>query len=87
MAKKFGISREMADAYSAQSHVKAAAAIDGGLFKDEIIPVEVEEVFVANDKRQTKKSIIDTDEGVRRDTTTEGLSKLRPAFGSIRPTA
>lgn len=82
VAKKFSISREMADAYSAQSHVKAAAAIDGGLFKDEIIPVEVEEVFVANDKRQTKKCIIDTDEGVRRDTTTEGLAKLRPAFAN-----
>ncbi len=82
VAKKFGISREMADAYSAQSHVKAAAAIDGGLFKDEIVPVEVEEVFVANDKRQTKKFTVDTDEGVRRDTTTEGLSKLRPAFAN-----
>ena len=82
VAKKFGISREMADAYSAQSHVKAAAAIDGGLFKDEIVPVEVEEVFVTNDKRQTKKFTVDTDEGVRRDTTTEGLSKLRPAFAN-----
>ena len=82
VAKKFGISREMADEYSARSHAKAAAAIDGGLFKSEIIPVEVEEVFVANDKRQSKKSIIDTDEGVRRDTSTEGLSKLRPAFAN-----
>lgn len=82
VAKKFGISREMADAYSARSHAKAAAAIDGGLFKSEIVPVEVEEVFVANDKRQSKKSIIDTDEGVRRETTAEGLSKLRPAFAN-----
>ncbi len=82
VAKKFGISREMADEYSARSHAKAAAAIDGGLFKSEIVSVEVEEVFVANDKRQTKKSIIDTDEGVRRETSTEGLSKLRPAFAN-----
>jgi acetyl-CoA acyltransferase len=82
VAKKFGISREMADAYSARSHAKAAAAIDSGLFKDEIIPVEVEEVFVANDKRQTKKFTVDTDEGVRRDTSTEGLAKLRPAFAN-----
>ena len=76
VAKKFNISREQADAFSTQSHAKAAAAIDGGLFTDEIVPVEVEEVFVANDKRQSKKFIIDTDEGVRRDTTTEGLAKL-----------
>lgn len=82
VAKKFGISREMADAYSARSHAKAAAAIDAGLFKDEIVPVQVEEVFVANDKRQSKKFVIDTDEGVRRETTTEGLSKLRPAFAN-----
>ena len=82
VAKKFGISREMADEYSARSHAKAAAAIDGGLFSDEIVPVEVEEVFVANDKRQTSKSIIKTDEGVRRDTTAAGLSKLRPAFAN-----
>ncbi len=82
VAKKFGISREQADGYSARSHAKAAAAIDGGLFSDEIVPVEVEEVFVANDKRQSKKFIVDTDEGVRRDTTAEGLSKLRPAFAN-----
>ncbi|MBL7818064.1 MAG: thiolase family protein [Saprospiraceae bacterium] len=82
VAKKFGISRDMADAYSARSHAKAAAAIDVGLFKDEIVPVEVEEVFVANDKRQSKKFVIDTDEGVRRETTTEGLGKLRPAFAN-----
>lgn len=80
VAKKFGITREMADAYSARSHAKAAAAIDGGLFASEIVPVEVEEVFVANDKRQTKKSIVSIDEGVRRETTAEGLAKLRPAF-------
>ena len=82
VAKKFGISREQADEFSTLSHVKAAAAIDGGLFKSEIIPVEVEEVFVANDKRQTKKFTIDTDEGVRRETSTEGLAKLRPAFAN-----
>ena len=82
VAKKFGISREQADAYSARSHAKAAAAIDGGLFSDEIVPVEVEEIFVANDKRQSKKFTVDTDEGVRRDTTAEGLSKLRPAFAN-----
>ncbi len=80
VAKKFNISRQQADEYSAKSHAKAAAAIDAGKFKSEIVPVSVEEVFVANDKRTTKTSVVDTDEGVRRDTTTEGLLKLRPAF-------
>ncbi len=80
VAKKFNISRQQADEYSAKSHAKAAAAIDAGKFKSEIVPVTVEEVFVANDKRTTKTSVVDTDEGVRRDTTTEGLLKLRPAF-------
>ena len=80
VAKKFNISRQQADEYSAKSHAKAAAAIDAGKFKSEIVPISVEEIFVANDKRTTKTSVVDTDEGVRRDTTTEGLLKLRPAF-------
>ena len=82
VAKKFNISREQADTFSANSHVKAAAAIDSGKFKSEIVPVSVEEVWVQNDKRQSKSSIVDTDEGVRRETTVEGLGKLRPAFAA-----
>jgi acetyl-CoA acyltransferase len=82
VAKKFNISREKADIYSYNSHVKAAAAIDAGRFKDEIIPVTVEEVFVSDDKKQSKKFIVDTDEGVRRETTAEGLNKLRAAFAN-----
>ncbi len=82
VAKKFNISREKADMYSYNSHVKAAAAIDAGRFKDEIIPVTVEEVFVSDDKKQSKKFIVDTDEGVRRETTAEGLGKLRAAFAN-----
>jgi acetyl-CoA acyltransferase len=82
VAKKFNISREKADQYSYNSHVKAAAAIDAGRFKDEIIPVTVEEVFVSDDKKQSKKFIVDTDEGVRRETTAEGLGKLRAAFAN-----
>jgi acetyl-CoA acyltransferase len=82
VAKKFNISREKADMYSYNSHVKAAAAIDAGRFKDEIVPVTVEEVFVSDDKKQSKKFIVDTDEGVRRETTAEGLGKLRAAFAN-----
>jgi acetyl-CoA acyltransferase len=80
VAKKYGISREAADAFSVRSHVNAGAAIDGGKFKDEIIPIKVPEVWVENDKRQSRENIVDTDEGVRRDTSLEGLGKLRPAF-------
>jgi acetyl-CoA acyltransferase len=82
VAKKFNISREKADIYSYNSHVKAAAAIDAGRFKDEIVPVTVEEVWVSDDKKQSKKFIVDTDEGVRRETTAEGLNKLRSAFAN-----
>ena len=80
VAEKYGISREAADQFSFESHQKAAAAIDSGAFKDQILPVTVEEVFVADGKRKTKSHTVDTDEGVRRDTTVEGLSKLRAVF-------
>jgi acetyl-CoA acyltransferase len=80
VAKKFNISREQADLFAANSHVKAAAAIDAGKFNDEIVPVKVEEVWVENDKRQSKSVTVAMDEGVRRETTAEGLAKLRPAF-------
>ncbi|MFN0214656.1 MAG: thiolase family protein [Saprospiraceae bacterium] len=80
VAQKWEISRESADEFSVNSHKKAAAAIDGGKFKDEIVPVKVTEVWIENDKRQERLSVVDTDEGVRRDTTAEGLAKLRPAF-------
>jgi acetyl-CoA acyltransferase len=82
VAQKFNISREMADTFAYNSHVKAAAAIDAGRFADEIVPVEVEEIWVENDKRKSSKSIIKVDEGVRRETTVEGLGKLRSAFAN-----
>jgi acetyl-CoA acyltransferase len=82
VAKKFNISREQADLFAANSHVKAAAAIDAGKFNDEIVPVKVEEVWVENDKRQSKSVTVAMDEGVRRETTAEGLAKLRPAFAA-----
>jgi len=80
VAEKYNISREASDQFSLESHTKAANAIDKGHFKDEIVPVTVEEVFVENGKRVSKSHVVDTDEGVRRDTTLEALSKLRPAF-------
>ncbi|MBI5915355.1 MAG: thiolase family protein [Bacteroidetes bacterium] len=80
VAAKFGISREAADAFSVRSHQKAAKAISEGKFKGEIVPVQVKEVFVENDKRKEMDFVMDTDEGVRADTSMEGLARLRPAF-------
>ena len=80
VAAKYNITREAADKFSYESHQKGAAAIDNGYFKDEIVPIEVEEVFVANNTRTTTTHTVAQDEGVRRDTTPEGLAKLRPAF-------
>ncbi|MFN8303430.1 MAG: thiolase family protein [Saprospiraceae bacterium] len=82
VAKKFNISREAADAFSVRSHQRAAAAIDAGKFKGEILPIEVPEVWVENDKRRERTYTVDTDEGVRRDTSQDGLSKLKPAFAN-----
>ncbi|TNE59849.1 MAG: thiolase family protein [Bacteroidetes bacterium] len=82
VAEKYGITREAADAFSVRSHQNAAAAIDGGKFKDEIVPVTVPEVWVENDKRKERTYEVNTDEGVRRDTSMEGLSRLRPVFAN-----
>ena len=80
VAGKWNISREAADEFSVRSHQRAAAAIDAGKFKDDIVPISVTEVWVENDKRRERTFTVDTDEGVRRETSFEGLSKLRPAF-------
>ncbi|NRB50766.1 MAG: thiolase family protein [Saprospiraceae bacterium] len=80
VAGKYNISREAADEFAYKSHVKAAAAIDGGKFKSQIVPVEVDHVFVKDNKRVSTTQTVDTDEGVRRSTTTEVLGKLRPVF-------
>ncbi|MBK8624990.1 MAG: thiolase family protein [Saprospiraceae bacterium] len=80
VAEKYNITRTQADEFSVRSHALAAAAISTGKFKDEIVPITVTEVFVENNKRVEKSFIVDTDEGVRADTTLEGLSKLKPAF-------
>jgi acetyl-CoA acyltransferase len=86
VAKKYNITRQAQDEFSFQSHQKAASAIAGGRFKKGILPISVEEVFVENNKRQTRNWVVSEDEGVRLDTTVEGLLKLKPAFavgGSI----
>ena len=80
VAEKFNISREAADAFSFASHQKAAHAIDQGYFEDEIVPITVEDVSVKEGKKVSSSHTVSVDEGVRRDTTIEGLSKLRAVF-------
>ncbi|MBO9334776.1 MAG: acetyl-CoA C-acyltransferase [Roseiflexus sp.] len=80
VAKRYEISREDQDAFALRSHQRAIAAIDAGLFKDEIVPIEVEHVWFENGKVQRSTMIFDTDEGPRRDTSAEALAKLKPVF-------
>ncbi|HEY8513234.1 MAG TPA: acetyl-CoA C-acyltransferase [Cyclobacteriaceae bacterium] len=83
VAKKFNVSREDQDEFAYRSHMKAAAAIRDGKFKDEIVPITVKEVYVDTDmKRKTREFVVDTDEGVRPDTTLEALAKLKPVFAA-----
>ncbi len=81
LARKYEITREQADEFSMQSHHKAAAAIANGNFKNEIVPftVAVDETDEKGRVRR-KEVVFDTDEGVRSDTSLEGLAKLKPAF-------
>ena len=80
VSAKYNVSRESADKFAYESHQKAAKAIDDGKFIDQIVPVEVEDVFVKDGKKITTSHLVSVDEGVRRDTTIDGLSKLRPVF-------
>jgi acetyl-CoA acyltransferase len=80
VAKKWNVSREAQDEFSYQSHVKAAAAIDAGKFNDEIVPVNITEVFVKDNKRAERNYTVAMDEGVRRETTVAGLNALKPVF-------
>lgn len=83
VAKDFNVSREEQDAFSVESHRRAAAAIAGGKFKDDIVPITVKEVYLdAKEKRKEREYIIDTDEGPRSDTNMEALSKLKPVFAA-----
>ncbi len=81
VAHDFNISREDQDEFSYNSHQKAINAISEGKFKDEIVPVTVEEVYLdEKNKKKTRSWIVDTDEGPRADTSIEALGKLRPVF-------
>ncbi|HWC78956.1 MAG TPA: acetyl-CoA C-acetyltransferase [Pseudonocardiaceae bacterium] len=72
---RYGLTREAQDEFSARSHQRAAKAAENGVFAEEIAPVSVPQ-------RKGDPAIVDTDEGVRGDTTAASLGKLRPAFAS-----
>jgi acetyl-CoA C-acetyltransferase len=76
-AAKAGIGREEADRFSLESHRRAVAAMDEGRFEREIVPVEIQ--------GRKGTTVVDTDEGPRRDTSLEALGRLRPAFPNDAP--
>jgi len=80
LALKYKITREESDVFSYNSHQKAIKAIEKNLFKDEILPIDVEEVSVVNGKKTTSSWLVEKDEGPRKNTTVDALSKLKPAF-------
>ena len=83
VAKEYKVSRQDQDAFSYNSHIKAANAIKEGYFKSGILPINVEQVYLdEKGKKQIKNYVVDTDEGVRTDTSIEGLAKLKPAFAA-----
>ncbi len=81
VATDYNVTRQDQDAFAVQSHAKAKAAIENGYFKNGILPINVEEIYLDDKaKKQKRNYIVDTDEGVRADTSIEGLAKLKPAF-------
>jgi acetyl-CoA acyltransferase len=81
VANEYSVSREDQDAFALASHQKAKQAIDNGHFKKGILPIEITETYInEKNKKATRNFTVDTDEGVRADTTLEALAKLKPAF-------
>ncbi len=73
IARRFEVTREAQDAFAVESHAKAVAAMDGGKFRDEILPVSVAQ-------KKGDPLVISADESPRRDSSVESLAKLKPAF-------
>ena len=81
VSKEFNINRADQDEFAYHSHRKAAIAIQEGYFKSGILPITVEETYLnEKGKKAVRNYVVDTDEGLRADTTVEGLSKLKAAF-------
>ena len=81
LAKEYSVSRAEQDAFSFSSHQKALQAIQQGYFKQGIVPITVKEIYLdENGKKKERSFVVDTDEGVRADTSLESLASLKPAF-------
>ena len=80
VANQYDVSRADQDEFGYRSHMRAIAAQDAGKWKDEIVPLEFEQVVLENGKAVTHTILFDVDEGPRRGTTLEAMAKLRPAF-------
>ena len=81
VARKYEVTREQQDEFALRSHTRAAAALDADKFADEIVPLRVVlEELDDKGKKQRREVVFDKDEGVRRDSSAEGLAKLKPAF-------
>jgi len=83
VANQYKVSREDQDAFTYNSHMKALHALDNSIFDEDIVPINVEEIFVdASGKKQTRNYEVKQDEGPRRGTSKEALAKLRPVFAA-----
>jgi acetyl-CoA acyltransferase len=82
VAKEYNISREDQDAFSYDSHQKALAALKSDAFKDQIVPIHIEETYLEGNTKKTCNYVVDTDEGPRADTAIDKLAKLRPVFSA-----
>ena len=83
VAKEYNVSRQDQDEFSYHSHQKAINAIQSGYFKNGILPINIEEVYVdEKGKRQKRSFTVDTDEGPRKDTSIDALAKLKPVFAA-----
>jgi acetyl-CoA acyltransferase len=81
VARKYEVTRDEQDEFAVRSHTRAAAALDAGKFDDEVVPLNVVlEELDKKGKKQRREVVFNKDEGVRRDTSAEGLAKLKPAF-------
>lgn len=83
VAKEYNVSRDEQDSFAYHSHQKALKAIEAGYFKEGILPIEIEQVYIdEKGKKATKKYTVDTDEGPRADTSPDALAKLKPVFAA-----
>ena len=80
VSDEFEVSRQAQDEFALRSHMRAKAAYEQGIFQDEILPIEIEEVTPGTNGPERQTLVLDRDEHVRPNTTLEGLAKLRPVF-------